>query len=167
VRSPSSRPAHLSLVGRRATANPPPAPVSKPTGWPRLLISTALHEPATTVIGLEGEIDLATAPHLRTVLTSWLDPPGGTLIIDLSRVQFLGGAGLSVLLHAQRHSLVHHWQLRLVTGPRCVERPLAVTGLRERFACHPGLPDALAAVVTQTTDAAAPTYCTPPRSEPG
>jgi anti-anti-sigma factor len=52
-----------------------------------------------TVLVLEGELDMASAPHLEAALA---DCPGGNPIIaDLTRLTYIDSSGLHVLLKGQ------------------------------------------------------------------
>ena len=56
-----------------------------------LHLTTTWNDPTTATVAVAGEIDLATARHLTTTLTSIL--AGGhaqQLIVDLAEVRFLG-----------------------------------------------------------------------------
>lgn len=55
----------------------------------------------TTVITVEGEMDVATAPILHEALERL--KPGSSVIVDLSRLTFVDSSGLRLLMvHAQR-----------------------------------------------------------------
>jgi anti-anti-sigma factor len=95
------------------------------------------------VVHVAGELDASTAPDLRAALDSPSEQAPTTLVIDLSAVTFLGAAGLSVLIAAQRRADDTQHTLALITGPHCVERILHVTGLRRHFSCYRSLPDVL------------------------
>jgi anti-sigma B factor antagonist len=81
---------------------------------------------------VSGEVDSLTAPGLQEVLLEVLDrpqPPGG-VVLDLSRVTFLGAVGLTVL--AVGHHLAENagGVLRIRCGSsRAVIRSLQATGL--------------------------------------
>lgn len=68
-----------------------------------------------TVIGMAGEIDLASAPDLeRAVLAAVAATPGHRIIIDLNRVEFFGACAISLLLAADTHARRDGGQLHLV-----------------------------------------------------
>jgi anti-sigma B factor antagonist len=83
-------------------------------------------------VTVSGEIDSSTAPGLQEVLLDVLDRPqsSGDVVVDLSRVTFLGAVGLTVL--AVGHHLAENTGgvLRIRCGSsRAVIRPLQVTGM--------------------------------------
>lgn len=84
----------------------------------------------TSVIHAMGEVDAATAPDMDELLAPRLVSKIRTLVIDLSRVRFLGAAGVHVLVEAALRAEQQDMSLRLITGPRCVERALRAGGIR-------------------------------------
>jgi anti-sigma B factor antagonist len=86
------------------------------------------------VVRVVGEIDLATAPHLRDRLTE-LPHDSGTVIVDLSEVTFLDSTGLSVLVASWKRlsNGEDKGDLRLVVNRPAIERILEVTGLAQVF----------------------------------
>lgn len=96
------------------------------------------------VVYIDGEIDAGTAPELAELVQCRIESAVTTVVVDLSQVEFLGVAGVSVLSVAALQAEQEHVALRLVTGPRCVDRALRVIdGLRERLACYSSLDEAL------------------------
>jgi anti-anti-sigma factor len=55
-----------------------------------------------TVLTVHGEIDALTAPLLAEAITRALSGPSTALIVDLSELDFLASAGMTVLLHGNR-----------------------------------------------------------------
>src|SRR5215208_108106 len=51
------------------------------------------------VVGVRGELDLATAPELETVLLERLDA-GDDVVLDLRELEFMDSSGLRVLVTA-------------------------------------------------------------------
>lgn len=100
----------------------------------------------TAVVSARGEIDAHTAAQLQAALDevlAGLEPAGangGTPVVDLSAVGFLGSAGLSVLLTAAR--AVEPQRLRVAVSPQ-VARIIEVTGLDSVFAVYDDLATAL------------------------
>jgi anti-sigma B factor antagonist len=126
-----------------ASGAPTAETVYPPTGPPMLRTVLTRPLPGLTVVAVEGEIDLVTAPHLRDILPLDTIEPGGTLIVDMSMVTFLASAGMTVLSQTQQLAHDRGWTLRMVTGPRCVDLPLTVAGLRDALACYPSLAEAV------------------------
>jgi anti-anti-sigma factor len=91
--------------------------------------------PGTARVALDGEVDLATAPEVRTALLAILgDQRTATLVVDLERVMFLDCAGLGALVGV-RNAAVESGRTIRVTNPRpIVRRVLDVTGLSIVFA---------------------------------
>lgn len=82
--------------------------------------------PEGAVLGVEGEIDLASAPTMKAAVDTVLEAGKPVLVVDLSGVTFLGSAGLSVLVNGLR--ALPPGGLRVVASPP-VRRAIEVTGL--------------------------------------
>jgi anti-sigma B factor antagonist len=95
-----------------------------------------------TVVSVSGEIDMVSAPALRTCVTTNLVDEG-TFVLDLSGVSFLGSAGLAVLVEAAQESRAKAVAFRVVASDRAVTRPIVATGLGEVFDVHASLDEAL------------------------
>jgi anti-sigma B factor antagonist len=115
----------------RATA-PADAPTTRN---PLLRLVVDMAAPNTTMITVVGEVDAATAPQLaetiRPHLTSY-----AIVLVDLSGVTFLSAAGLHVLVDAHWSARSAGGTVQLITGPRCVDRVLALTGLDKVLDCY-------------------------------
>lgn len=97
-----------------------------------ITLSTSTEDGVVTVT-VVGEVDTFTAPVLRSTLDSQLEQSPRELVIDLSGVQFLGSAGLAVLVETQKSARSREVALRLIATTRAVTRPLEVTGLIDLF----------------------------------
>lgn len=95
-----------------------------------LRLMTSYPDPDTTVIHVSGEVDAATAPNVHELLEPRLASAVRQLVIDLSRVTFLGAAGVHLLAQAALRAEHQGINLQLVTGPRCVDRALRAGGMR-------------------------------------
>ena len=86
-------------------------------------------------LAVAGEIDIATAPALRTFLHTHLGevPPGSDVLVDLSRVYLLAAAGLRVLLEAAAAARRREVGLRLYPLSPAVASVLDLTGTRPDF----------------------------------
>ncbi len=110
-----------------------------------LHIDLASHHGAL-VMSVRGEIDALTAPqlqaqveHLRTAIEH--TGHDTAVVIDLSRVGFLGSAGLSVLQSAA--TAIKPRPLRVTASP-VARRVIELTGLNHVVTLYDDLPSALA-----------------------
>jgi anti-sigma B factor antagonist len=103
---------------------------------------TSRSEGVVRVVEAEGEVDLVTAPALRTALTNALDESSeGPCVLDLTGVTFLDSAGLTTLIEVNQRAQ----SLRVVVGSnRPVIRPIQLTGLDGVLALYSSLEEALA-----------------------
>jgi anti-anti-sigma factor len=90
------------------------------------------HGPDARVVSVGGEIDTLTAPELDAFVTAQLAAVP-LVVLNLDRVQFLGSAGLSVLVKTNEFATRQGRRLRLVCQSATVNRALDVTGLRAQF----------------------------------
>ena len=97
-----------------------------------LALSTRTAGDGAVTVTAAGEVDTFTAPLLRSVVNTQLQRQPTELVIDLSGIQFLGSAGLAVLVETHKSARDRDVGLRLIiTG--AVARALTVTGLIDLF----------------------------------
>ncbi|WP_414938207.1 STAS domain-containing protein [Amycolatopsis sp. cmx-11-51] len=99
-----------------------------------------VHTADLVILSVTGELDTATAPLLRRNLHQPL--PVCTLI-DLSRVTFLGVAGLRVLEAAAAQAQSERRRIGLVTASPGVLRILRLFAVDVRAPVYPRLSDAM------------------------
>ncbi|SFW80695.1 STAS domain-containing protein [Amycolatopsis australiensis] len=100
---------------------------------PALRLRTAWPAPHAVLITARGDLDTATAADLATLLSDRLWAAPERLVVDLSEVDFLGVAGVRVLLHAALQAEQKGTALLVVTGRSpFVRRALRVTGADQR-----------------------------------
>lgn len=90
----------------------------------------------TQIVTVGGEVDLATAPQLRDLISRAMGEAVGDkphVVVDLLAVEFIDTAGLEVLL--EKWSLLRHLagSLRLVACEGPLTRLLEATGLEGVF----------------------------------
>lgn len=84
---------------------------------------------SAVVVFVRGEVDVATAPALRTALATALRRGPAVLVVDLSAVRFLGAAGLSELVTAALTG-GRRTAVRVVITRRECELPILLTDAR-------------------------------------
>ena len=95
-------------------------------------------------VNLRGELDLVSAPHLQQVLDQLCRDGCREIVLDLSELEFLGAAGLTVFhridtqLHAVNDRLILH------RPPALARRVLAITGLDSVLTIRPSIARSLA-----------------------
>jgi anti-sigma B factor antagonist len=97
----------------------------------------------TSVISVEGELDLATAPRLKWVLVDVLEAGCTQLVVDLSRVHFLDSTALGVLVGVKRR-LDADARLAVVCARPAVLKIFEFSGMDGAFEIFPTVDDALA-----------------------
>jgi anti-sigma B factor antagonist len=124
--------------------------MSSPSFDPRRYVTvsvTSLH--GVIVVAVSGEIDIATCDVVSQALHAHLDatPPG--MVIDLSRVEFLGSVGLAVLIEVNKRAPECRTRLGIVvSGSPAVTRVVQLSGLTELLPTYPTIADAVASVTT-------------------
>ncbi|HEX2132583.1 MAG TPA: anti-sigma factor antagonist [Actinophytocola sp.] len=96
-----------------------------------------------------GSIDLLTAPALRVCVTDCMDRTGAEdtgMVLDLSRVDFMAAAGVTVLADTEDRAGRKNLAWALVANTRPVIRPLDLLGLREQLPTYESVPHAVDAV---------------------
>jgi anti-anti-sigma factor len=77
------------------------------------------------VVQVAGELDMQTAPQLDSRLLSQIDVRVRHVVVDLSKVTFLGAAGLESLVRAREAATCHHIKVHLAgVDHRAVTLPL-------------------------------------------
>lgn len=88
-------------------------------------------------IRLLGDLDLATAPTLRTVLDQVRDAGHRYVALDLSRVTFLAAAGLDLFTETDRRLRADAGTLILTHPPERVRRLLRISGVDATLSVFP------------------------------
>ncbi len=112
---------------------------------PRFGITETKLDDATTLIEVEGELDLATAPRLKWPLVDSIDAGSRRLIVDLSRVTFMDSTALGVLIGIRR-SLKLGSRLAIVCTDPDVLKIFEISGLDAVFQIFPTFDEALSYV---------------------
>jgi anti-sigma B factor antagonist len=102
----------------------------------------------TSVISVEGELDLSTAPKLKWMLMDALEPAGAQVVADLSLVGFMDSTALGVLVNVQR-KLDADSRLAIVCTSEKVLQIFEFSGIDSAFAIFSTLEQALTHVRSQ------------------
>jgi anti-sigma B factor antagonist len=106
----------------------------------------------TSVISVEGELDLSTAPRLKWMLVDSLEAGGSEPIVDLSLATFMDSTALGVLVGVNRRPELNG-PLTIVCERNKVLRIFEFSGTDGAFAIYPTLEDALARSRAHTVSA--------------
>ena len=103
-------------------------------------------EPAdeAVVLSVSGEIDLVTAPQLGESINAAMRQEPVILVIDLSEVDFLGSAGMAVLVGCNQQAQ-GRTRVRVVAAGDVTFRPMELTGVSDQISIFPTRDEALAA----------------------
>jgi anti-sigma B factor antagonist len=105
-----------------------------------LLVSEQSFDVAA-VLSVAGAIDMVTAPQLQAHVNTVLSRRPTALVIDLSLVEFLGSAGISVLVQVRNDAVDMPFAV-VAHGP-ATSRPLQLLGIDKVFPIYPCLADAI------------------------
>ena len=94
------------------------------------------------VVAVSGSVDMLTAPGLAEAIDSALAKKPKGLIIDLLKVEFLGSAGISVLMKT-RDNLGESIPFCVVADGPVTHRPLTLLGINELMSLCRRLDDAV------------------------
>jgi anti-sigma B factor antagonist len=90
-----------------------------------------VHLDGNAVIALVGELDMASAPDLSSVLEPLVVDGPSELVLDLSGLSFLDSSGLALLALAQQRLCVQGRSLRIRSPQRGALRVFEISGLTE------------------------------------
>jgi anti-sigma B factor antagonist len=90
-------------------------------------------EGRTAIIGVTGELDLASSPELEQQLDQIWRSDADQLVLDLRGLEFMDSTGLSIVVGAHQRVAETGRKLSVVKGPPQVQRLLDLTGVSERL----------------------------------
>ncbi len=96
----------------------------------------------TSVIAVQGDLDLATAPQLKWMLVDALEEGHSRLVLDLKDSTFMDSTALGVLVGVSR-SLAENGSLAIVCANAKLLKIFELSGMDGVFAIYPSLDDAL------------------------
>jgi anti-anti-sigma factor len=104
-----------------------------------LTISSAV-ENGTTTIGLQGELDLASAPRVEESLVAIEGQQPARMVVDLRRLAFIDSTGLRLLIQADARARERGGEFVLRPGDASIQKVFEMTGALDvlRFEDAPG-----------------------------
>jgi anti-sigma B factor antagonist len=109
-------------------------------------------DPQTTVVAVEGDLDLSTAPRLKWMLVDAIEQGDRRLVVDLSATTFMDSTALGVLVAIWRR-LEDGERLTVVCAKPDVLKIFEYAGMDGAFAIFSTLEEALAHVHGHTARA--------------
>lgn len=97
------------------------------------------------VLTVSGEVDMLSAPQLAEAIHTALADAPAALVIDLSKVDFLASAGMTVLVTAQAEVTAPTRFAVVANGP-ATSRPIKLMGLDNVLALYSTLDSALSRI---------------------
>jgi anti-sigma B factor antagonist len=94
------------------------------------------------VLTVSGEVDMLTAPQLAEAIHTALSARPAALIVDLSKVEFLASAGMTVLVSAQAE-VAPPTRFAVVAHGAATSRPIKLMGIDSMFPLYSTLDSAL------------------------
>lgn len=85
------------------------------------------------VITLEGEVDVYTAPKLKSRLIDLVDEGKYNIVIDLQKVEFMDSSGLGVLVGGLKRVKSHQGSIALFCTQENILKIFRITGLVKVF----------------------------------
>ena len=117
------------------------------------------------VVPAPEEIDMISAPELRSALLEAAAHGHGTLVVDMTRTQFCDSSGVHTLLTAHERAEAEGGELLLVISAAIVRRIFEITGLDRIIRNFPNLDEALAQTSAEGSSGHQPAAGAPEGSE--
>ncbi|MFO7252118.1 MAG: STAS domain-containing protein [Actinomycetes bacterium] len=95
-----------------------------------------------TIVEVEGEIDVYTAPRLRELLIDLVNKGNFHLLVNMEKVDFLDSTGLGVLVGGLKRVRAHDGSLELVCTQERILKIFRITGLTKVFGIYSSVEEA-------------------------
>jgi len=98
------------------------------------------------VLAVRGEIDLFTAPELKTALGEAIESGKSRIVVDLEETTFLDSTALGVLIGTVKRLRAHDGRLTIVNVDQNIAKTFEITGLDQIFTISASRDEAIAAL---------------------
>jgi anti-anti-sigma factor len=99
-----------------------------------------------SVLVVDGELDLATAPQLTSTAMALVDAGAGDVIVDARQLSFCDSSGLTAFVRIANRLEPSAGRLAIVGPQSIVRRVLEISGLVETFVVVDTVAEAVAAL---------------------
>src|SRR3954447_3517120 len=115
---------------------------------PEFALTEESLDDARHVVAVRGEIDLFTAPDLKTTLLAAIDGGKNRIVVDLTETAFLDSTALGVLIGAIKRVRARDGALTIVNTDPNIAKTFEITGLDQIFTIVGTRDEAIAALDT-------------------
>lgn len=98
------------------------------------------------IVEVAGEVDLFTAPELKTAITEGIDGGSKKVVIDLTETTFVDSTALGVLIGAVKRLRAAEGGLTIVNSDENIARTFEITGLDQILSIYATRDEAIAAL---------------------
>lgn len=137
------------------TSTGPGTTVSKEPTEVKLSVSMTERDDVV-IVTVAGEVDVYTAPQLRSALEERVAAGQNKIVVDLQEVGFLDSTGLGVLVGQLKVLRKVEGTLQVVCSDERILRLFGITGIDQILSVHKSLDSALAAVDQDASDNGVP-----------
>jgi anti-sigma B factor antagonist len=99
-------------------------------------LTTETTDAGASVIALNGEVDLYTAPELKDELVRVVDGGATAVVVDLTNATFIDSTTLGVLISGVKRLRPSGGSLELVVTDKNIRKIFEITGLDRVFTLH-------------------------------
>ena len=103
------------------------------------------------VVAVRGEIDLFTAPELKSALSEAIESGHTRIVVDLTDTTFLDSTALGVLIGAVKRLRSRDGRLTIVNVDDNIAKTFEITGLDQIFPISPTRAEAVDALDAEET----------------
>ncbi|MCW3023721.1 MAG: hypothetical protein JWR30_3043 [Conexibacter sp.] len=113
---------------------------------PEFALTQDAVDATTQVVAVRGEIDLFTAPELKTALGEAIEAGKSRIVVDLGDTTFLDSTALGVLIGTVKRLRSRDGRLTIVNSDLNIAKTFEITGLDQIFTIRGSRDEALAAL---------------------
>lgn len=113
---------------------------------PEFALSQEALDDERHIVAVRGEIDLFTAPELKSALADAIEEGRLRIVVDLSETTFLDSTALGVLIGAVKRLRTREGRLTIVNTDDNIAKTFEITGLDQIFTIRASRDEAVTAL---------------------